>query len=128
MLEIKPIQTKEEQEAACARCKIPYDADCMAYAAYVGGEFVGMSQFNIDRDMGYVKNLVLCEGVDDFEAIFIMGRATLNFIDLCGVHRATCAPDAAEPRIITAVGFQRQADGTLLADMTHMFGGCEGKH
>ena len=43
MLTIKPIQEKTEQEAACARCGIPYDADCMAYGAHEEGEFVGFT-------------------------------------------------------------------------------------
>lgn len=128
MLEIKPIQSKEEQEAACARCKIPYDAEMMAYAAKDNGNFIGMSQFTILSEAGYIQNITLTEGLQDFEALFLMGRAMLNFIDLCGIHRAYCADDAAEPRILTAIGFHRDEEGRLQADMTHMFGGCGGKH
>lgn len=128
MLEIKPIQSKEEQEAACARCNIPYEADMMAYAAKDNGNFIGMSQFTILPGAGYIQNITLTEGLEDFEALFLMGRAMLNFIDLCGIHRAFCADDAAEPRILTAIGFHRDEEGRLQADMTHMFGGCGEKH
>ena len=127
MLEIKPISSKSEQEAACARCGIPYDADCMAYGAHEDGEFVGMCQFNIEQDAGYIQNLALREGLDDFEAIFLIARATLNFIDLCGIHRAACAPNAAPERIIKAVGFKPGEDGRLWADLSRMFGGCGGE-
>lgn len=127
MLEIKPIQTKVEQEAACARCGIAFDADCMAYAASENGNFLGMCQFNIESGIGYIKNIALCKDVDDFEALFLMGRAALNFIDLCDIHQAICAPNAASPRVIAAVGFKRLDDGRLFADMTHMFGGCGGE-
>lgn len=127
MLEIKPIQSKEEQAAACARCHIPYNMDAMAYAARLDGEFIGMAQFSIEKGYGYVQNIVTLDGIDDFEALFLMGRAVLNFIDLCGIHTATCTDDAATARILTAVGFKRNEQGVLQADMTHMFGGCDGK-
>ncbi len=125
MLEIKPIQTKEEQAAAAAKCEIPFDADCMAYACYVDEKFLGMAQFDMRKGEGYLKNIALLPGVEDFEAIFLTGRATLNFIDLCGINTAAAAEDAAPPRILTAIGFKRGEDGILRADMTHMFGTCE---
>ena len=128
MLEIKPIQDKEEQAAACARCHIPYDAECMAYSAKDNGNFIGVGQFTMLEGAGYIKNIQLIDDLDDFEALFLMGRAMLNFIDLCDVHCAYCADDAAEPRILTAIGFHRDENGKLFADMTHMFGGCGDKH
>ena len=127
MLTIKPIQEKSDQAAACRRCGIPYDADCLAYSADEDGEFVGMCQFNIGAGMGYIQNIALREGLDDFEALFLLGRATLNFIDLCDIHTAACAPDASSERVIKAVGFKTAEDGRLIADLTHMFGGCDGE-
>lgn len=128
MLEIKPIQSKTEQEAICARCGVPYDTDCMAYAAREGGELLGVAQFTIEKGEGYVKNITNAVGVDDFEVLFLLGRAVLNFIDLCDVHTAICAEDASTPRAIAAIGFSFGEDGILRADMTRMFGGCDGKH
>ena len=52
MLEIKPIQSKEEQEAACAKCAGAYDADCMAYGAKENGELLGVAQFTIEKGEG----------------------------------------------------------------------------
>lgn len=127
MLEIKPIQKKEEQAAFCAICHIPYDEDTLAYAAFDNGEFVGMTQFDMEKECGVLKNLTLKDARNDFEAMFLLGRATLNFIDLCGVHRAICAPDAASPRMIAAIGFTQNAAGELFADLSHMFGGCGGE-
>jgi hypothetical protein len=128
MLEIKPIQSKEEQAAACARCSIAYDADMMAYSAHDDGKFIGVAQFTMIEGAGYIKNIKLVDDLDDFEALFLMGRAMLNFIDLCGIHQAYCAEDAAEGRILTAIGFRHDAENKLHADMTHMFGGCGGDH
>ncbi|MBQ8175335.1 MAG: hypothetical protein IJ009_08050 [Clostridia bacterium] len=127
MLEIKPIQSKDEQASACARCAVSYDPDCMAYAATLDGEFLGVAQFTIEKNHGHIKNVTLLPGVEDFEAVFLMGRAMLNFIDLCGIHTATCASDAASETIIKAIGFQKNEDGVFWADMTDMFGGCGGK-
>lgn len=124
MLEIKPIQSKEEQQAYCAQCGVAYDAECMAYSAKDNGKFIGVAQFTMLEGAGYIKSISLIKDLDDFEALFLMGRAMLNFIDLCGIHQAYCAEDAADARIITAIGFRRNGEGKLWADMTHMFGGC----
>ena len=128
MLEIKPIQSKEEQEAACVRCGVPYQADMMAYSAKDDGKFIGVAQFTMIEGAGYINNITLIEGTDDFEALLLLGRAMLNFIDLCGIHQAYCADDAADARILTAIGFKRNENGKLHADMTHMLGGCGEKH
>ena len=100
----------------------------MAYSAKDNDNFIGVAQFTMEKGAGYINNITLIEGLDDFEALFLMGRAMLNFIDLCGIHQAYCADDAAEPRILTAIGFRRNEENRLFADMTHMFGGCGEKH
>ena len=129
MLIVKPIQTKEEQENACTRCGVTYFADSMAYGAYIDSTFIGVCQFSVDDEYGYIKNLAEAKGVDDFEAMFIMGRATMNFIDTCGIHKVYCAPKETSERIMLAIGFKRQSDGSFLADMTGMFDGshCAGE-
>ena len=118
MLEIKPISSKSEQEAACARCAIPYDADCMAYGATKSGELLGVAQFTVEQSEGFIKNIATAVGLDDFEALFLMGRAVLNFIDLCGIRTAVCAEDACPEPAIAAIGFFRGRDGLLRADIT----------
>lgn len=123
MLTVKPIRTKAEQELFCAKCNIPYDVDLLAYSAHVDDVFVGMCQFGIKGERGYIKNIVSHEGIDDFEAMFIMGRGTLNFIDLCGAHEAECARDAGEPRLLTALGFKDTGEENLYADLHGMFDG-----
>ncbi|MFA5561790.1 MAG: hypothetical protein WDA00_04040 [Eubacteriales bacterium] len=120
MLTVKPLESKQEQEAACARCAIPYEADDLAYGAYADGEFIGMCQFKVG-EVGYIRDLVCAQGTEDFEALFIMGRGTLNFIDLCGVHTCRARAGAAADRVLLAIGFRRQADGDWFADMSQMF-------
>lgn len=50
MLIVEPIQKKEDQEKLCKKCGIDYDADCLAYSAWVDGELVGVCQFGYRED------------------------------------------------------------------------------
>ena len=121
MLKVLPVQSKEEQKNICEACGIPFDADLLAYAATVDGELVGACQFSIKSDGGRIHNIAAAQGKDDFEAMFIMGRATLNFIDLCGVHRAFCLDESIDKILAKAIGFAPNSDGVLEMDLTHFF-------
>jgi hypothetical protein len=85
MLEIKPIQNKEDQKHLCCLCGIEYNADALAYSAYESNAFLGMTQFAIHGKNGYIYNIATATDTEDTEALFIMGRAAMNFIDLCGI-------------------------------------------
>jgi hypothetical protein len=50
--------------------------------------------------------------VDDFEMMFIMGRSVMNFIDICEHHTCVALPEAADHRLLIAIGFKLQTDGT----------------
>ena len=118
MLEIKPMQDKAAQKALCELCGVVYRPEALAYSAYDNGAPVGISQFRIIEDAGHLYDLCNTVGVDDLEALIIMGRATLNFIDLCGEHEAYFEGD--KTRAAIAVGF-REKGGKLYADLTGMF-------
>lgn len=120
MYRVKPIQTKEEQERVCALCHTEYDADALAYEAVEeDGTLLGVCQFKIKDDAGYILELVSAPNVDDGEAMYIMGKATLNFIDLCGIKKAYYV--GAPSPLITSVGFTPDADGKLFADLEGFF-------
>lgn len=118
MLIIRPVESKEEQEKICKACNTPFRADAMAYAAREDEKLLGVCQFTMDNECGHVYDLCCAEGVDDFDALFIMGRQTLNFIDLCGVHRAVFHGE--ETRATKAVGFRRAGDA-LEMDLAGFF-------
>ncbi len=118
MLEIKPIADKTAQKALCELCGIPYRAAALAYSAYDNGAPVGICQFRIIEDAGHLYDLCNTAGVQDMEALIIMGRAALNFIDLCGVHKAYFESEKDEAA--KAVGF-RERDGKRFIDLTGMF-------
>ena len=121
MLEVLPIQDKSMQESICLRCDIDYDPDLLAYAAYVDGALVGMCQFIIKPDGGWLVDLANAKGVSDSQALFVVGRATLNFIDLCGVHNAKCDSKKIEDSLVRAIGFSKNADGIYEIDLAHFF-------
>ena len=121
MLEVLPIQTKREQEALCARCKIPFRVEALAYQALVDGDFVGICQFTMNADGGRIRDFAPVPDRYEFEPMFVMGRAALNFIDLCGVHRAFFDADCENETLIRAIGFSRNADGRFEMDLTDFF-------
>jgi hypothetical protein len=126
MLIINPVEEKQQQAEYCHLCGIPYHMRDFAYAAYVDGEFVGISQFYVTDECGFLEHLAPAPDKRDIEALFIIGRQTLNWIDLLGLHTCRTTPDSSNPKLLSVLGFIAK-DGYLEADMTHMFDGhCGG--
>ena len=129
MFKISPIGSFEEQKACANECgAIPVSG----YFAYSmrdteTGELMGFSQFEITERGGYIKDLKSKIGYDDFEAMFILGRQTMNFIDLCGTHTCYAARDAASESLIRSIGFKVQGE-EYFVDMNGMFDGNCGGH
>ena len=140
MLEVLPIQSKIEQEAICARCSIPFNADWMAYHALTDGMLTGACQFSMDAEGGYIHAIGLISEAEDGqelpneqarkEALFVMGRAALNFIDLCGVHRAFFKDDSfTDEAIIRWIGFKKNENSVWEMDLTDFFSApCQKTH
>ena len=82
MLKVLPIQSKTEQEAICLHCGVKYDADLLAYSATIDDRLVGVCQFKVTDRGGIIKDIAsVLEGeneTDEKEALFVLGRATLN--------------------------------------------------
>ena len=121
MIKVLPIQSKTDQELDCARCGIPFRPDALAYRATVNDVFVGMCQFKLTDKGGEIYDIVELEGHRDFEAMFVMGRAALNFIDLCGVHYAYVAAEGLDESLLRAIGFTKNPDGIFDVDLTDFF-------
>ena len=122
MLEIKPVQEKTEHERICARCGMHYDADLLMYAAYVDGALVGASEFGMNHNGGFIYDLRNTPQSDDRDALFIMGRQTLNFIDLCGVHKATFLPqDVSYEVLAKQIGFRKLDSGEWFMNLEGFF-------
>lgn len=126
MLKVFPIQDKNEQAALCERCGVTYNAELLAYQATVDDAFVGICQFKLQPEGGILYDLAPLKGDNqDFEAIFVLGRAALNFIDLCGVHQAYFDGDVSVPGevLLRAIGFRpdERQKGRLGMDLTDFF-------
>ena len=121
MLEVLPIQNKQEQEALCARCGVPFRVETLAYKAILEGEICGVCQFTMDANGGRILDFAEIPNRYEFEPMFVMGRAALNFIDLCGVHRAFFDADCSNEILIKSIGFSRNSDGRWEMDLTDFF-------
>lgn len=121
MLKVLPIQTKDYQKECAEKCAVPYIADALAYEATVDGELVGICQFRVTADGGLIYDLASVPGVDDFESMFIMGRGTLNFIDLCGVHHARFVGEVKDASLLRAVGFKENGNGVFEINLEGFF-------
>ncbi len=107
MITVTPIQDKAEQARLAALCGIPFLADAPAYAARGGdGQFAGMCQFSMDAAGGHLFHLATPTDGDPYDALFVMGRAALNFMDLCGAKFAFFEGDTAgREALLTRIGF-----------------------
>ena len=119
MLEIKPIQTKEEQKEICKLCTVEFDADCLAYSAKENGELLGVSQFRIHGEYAVIYDLANSKRVEDTEALIIMGKATLNFIDLCGVKDVIIK--TGNNNLHEILGFKKDIDNIYKLNLTGYF-------
>ena len=129
MFKIAPIQNPEMQAHCATLCGVLARDGYFAYSMTDSEScaLMGFSQFEIRDGEGYISDLLPTpEYKDDFEAMFILGRQTMNFIDLCGVHTAKASATAGDERLIKAIGF-KPLNGEYFCDMTGFFDGhCDG--
>ncbi len=122
MLKALPIQSKEEQEMICNLCGAEYDADLMAYEITIDEKIAGICQFTINSRGGSLRCLKAAPNSDDFQAMFVLGRATLNFIDLCGIKSAYYDGTDADKidALLKAIGFKK-AGAEYRVDLENFF-------
>ncbi len=121
MLKILPIQTKEEQKKLCELCGVEFDADLLAYAASVDDRIAGICQFKLTDKGGVISSFAAAADFYSRDALFVLGRGTLNFIDLCGVHYATFVADFADEELLRMIGFKKNSDGVYDVDLEGFF-------
>ena len=129
MFKITPVQEKTRQKELCDFFHIEYHEDYFAYIMFDidSEELMGLSQFEIRGNVGYINDFIPAPGTNDTEAMFILGRQTMNFIDLCGAHVCTARIGCGDERLLSAIGFKSVRDGEYFCDMQNMFSGhCDG--
>ena len=121
MLKVLPIESKDRQEEICKSCGVTYNPDALAYVATVDDRLAGICQFKLSSEGGLVYDLAPALDFDDFEAMFVMGRGALNFIDLCGVHRAYFVGEVKDESLLKAVGFSKNSEGRFEINLEGFF-------
>ena len=129
MFKITPIQDKTRQKEICDVCGAVFREDFFAYIMYDCDtlEVMGMSQFEIG-EVGFISDLREPSGRCDSEAMFILGRQTMNFIESCGAEICRAAKDAGDSKLLSSVGFKEDCGDYLVCNMTGMFDGNCGGH
>lgn len=121
MLKVLPIQSKLLQEEICVHCNVTYNPDLLAYAAYDDDRLLGVCQFGLSAEGGILHDIAPADGTNNFEGLFIMGRGTLNFIDLCGVREAYYRGTSANERLLAAIGFTKNEQGEYYVNLDGFF-------
>ena len=90
---------------------------------------MGFAQFDFDGEEATLYDLKEKIGQSDFEAIFILGRATLEFCERCGATACFAKKDAADETLLRAIGLRTERDGGFYGRIEGMFDGhCEGEN
>ncbi len=121
MLKILPIQSKLTQEEICLKCGVTYNPDLLAYSAQVDDRLAGICQFKLTDKGGFIYDLAPTTDFYSRDALFVMARGTLNFIDLCGVHYAAYKGEISDEKLLTDIGFSKNTDGVFDINLEGFF-------
>lgn len=121
MIKVLPIQSKLTQEELCVRCGVEYNADLLAYSVQTDDKLAGICQFKLTDKGGIIYDLAAVSERYDAEALFVMGRGTLNFIDLCGVHKAIYKGKVNDEALLERIGFSKNPEGVFEVELDGFF-------
>lgn len=121
MFKVLPIQTKDEQKIICEKCGVEFNADLLAYAVSVDNTLAGVCQFKLTDKGGMIYDLAATLDHYDSDALFVMGRGALNFIDLCGVHYATYLGEVTDEPLLLQIGFKKNENGVFDINLEGFF-------
>lgn len=130
MFKIFPIQDELTKEIYAKACGTEPIENAFAYGMIDAESLaiMGFSQFDLDGERATLYTLKEKIGQNDFEAIFILGRATLEFCERCGAVFCYAKKDSADETLLRAVGLRTEENGMLFGRIEGMFDGhCEGK-
>ncbi|MGI6744459.1 MAG: hypothetical protein ACOX4O_12495 [Eubacteriales bacterium] len=135
MIEAKTIQDKDYQAEVCRLCGIEYDPDALAYAAVDSntGELLAVSQFKFGADgFGELTDVAAVTGLGEKtdtgysrrDILFLAGRAAMNFMDICGFHKARAVGSLGRDEVLSKLlGFKPDPDGGWFCDLACLFTG-----
>ena len=113
---IKAVNTKRV-EGAFVYAMLDYDTN----------ELMAISQFEIGDKEAYVYDIKEANGEYDYEAMFILLRQTMNFIEKCGIDVCFAYESSGNTKLLCHAGFKKTDDNKYKAILTGMFDGhCQG--
>ena len=118
MLEVKPIQSKDDQKTYCEAVGGVYNADLLAYSLFDGDRLIGVCQFKMTPDGGSIRSLDLTD--EKFDLIYMLCAGTLNFIELCGALYAYLDFEIS-PTKAKLLGFEPDQNGRYRIDLKKFF-------
>ena len=124
MFKISPVGDPATAKEYLDLCGVEYVEGAFVYAAtdMESGALLAVSQFEILGEFGYIYAIRQVPELDDFELAFILGRQTMNFIDLCGAHKCKASVAGTDNSLLKVIGFTLN-DDEFFADMTGFFDG-----
>ncbi len=85
MLRARPIRDINEQKQCCAACGMQHNADLLYFSIFENEtDCLGTCAFRFSGKGVEIIDVQPKPGTYDDEAMFILGKATLNFVDLVG--------------------------------------------
>jgi hypothetical protein len=122
MFKIFPIQTIEERKELCERTGAEFHIGDMAYRATIDEVEAGIITFFISGKKGCLRQICFYPHMQDFEVMFIGGRACMNFMDQIGATEGYfISPDPSNERLTAALGYKKQDDGSYYLNTEGFF-------
>lgn len=108
MLIIKPIQDKDYQKEVCENCGFNFDPLSFAYSEKEDDKLIAGCQFDILGSEAVILDFGMVIGLEeDIEALIILGRAVLNFMELSGAKTCTFSLSSdSSARYAKMIGFK----------------------
>ena len=112
MFKITPVQDIGLASKYLSDCNATVKEGCFVYAMTDcdSGNLMGVSQFEILSEYAYIYDLKSIVNLNDFEAMFILGRQTMNFINSCGIELCRSDLNAGDEQLIKSIGFEKKFD------------------
>ena len=125
MFKITPVNDIAEAKKLCESLTLPYFEGAFYYKMFdmETEEIMGLSVFELFGTHGELLALCEAEGRDDFEAMFILIRQTMNFINLCGQNICRAKATYAPEKMLLCAGFKKTDDNAFEANLEGMFDG-----
>ena len=129
MFKITPITDTDLHKTCAKAVGVPYRDGFFAYSMSDAetGELMGFSQFEIEKSGGIISDIAEAPSRDDFEAMFILGRQTMNFLNMCGAEIIRAKRTDENEKLLLAIGFRKNDEGEFVCNTNGMFDGhCSG--